>query len=294
MSKFSTLFCAAVIALTSTISQANELVVGGKGFTEQLLVASMTQQYLAGQGYDVDKRDGMGSTVLRKAQENGQIDLYWEYTGTSLITFNKIKDRMSADDAYAKIKELDGQKGLVWLDRSQANNTYALAMRADDAAAKNIVTISDFAAYVNGDGKDTIFASNVEFAARPDGLKPMQKEYDFKFTRKNVKKMNSGLTYQALKTGDVDVSLVFATDGRIKAFNFVVLKDDKGFFPNYALVPVVRKDTLDKNPKLAEQLNTLSALLNDEVMATLNAAVDVEGKSIESVAKQFLVDNKLI
>ncbi|HAS63144.1 MAG TPA: glycine/betaine ABC transporter substrate-binding protein [Vibrio sp.] len=294
MSKLTTIFGAAVIALTSTFSQAADLVVGGKGYTEQLLIASMTEQYLASQGYDVDKRDGMGSTVLRKAQENGQIDLYWEYTGTSLITFNKIKERMSADDAYATIKELDGKKGLVWLNRSQANNTYALAMRADDAAAKNIVTISDFATYLKGEGKDAIFASNVEFAARPDGLKPLQKEYEFKFARKNVKKMNSGLTYQALKTGDVDVSLVFATDGRIKAFNFVILQDDKGFFPNYALAPVVRQETLDNNPKLEAQLNTLSALLDDNVMSTLNASVDVEGKSIESVAKQFLVDNKLI
>lgn len=294
MSKFTTLFGAAVIALTSTFSQAADLVVGGKGYTEQLLVASMTEQYLAGQGYDVDKRDGMGSTVLRKAQENGQIDLYWEYTGTSLITFNKIKERMSADEAYATIKELDGKKGLVWLNRSQANNTYALAMRADDAAAKGIVTISDFATYLKGEGKDAIFASNVEFAARPDGLKPLQKEYKFKFARKNVKKMNSGLTYQALKTGDVDVSLVFATDGRIKAFNFVILQDDKGFFPNYALAPVVRQETLENNPKLEAQLNTLAALLDDNVMSTLNASVDVEGKSIESVAKQFLVDNKLI
>ncbi|GAB2656609.1 glycine betaine ABC transporter substrate-binding protein [Vibrio panuliri] len=294
MSKFTPILSAALIALTSTFAQATDLVVGGKGFTEQLVVASMTEQYLAEKGYKVDKRDGMGSTVLRKAQENGQIDLYWEYTGTSLITFNKIKDRMSAEEAYAKVKQLDGEKGLIWLTPSKANNTYALAMRATDAAEKNIVSISDFANYVKGEGKDTVFASNVEFAARPDGLKPLQKEYKFKFARKNIKKMNSGLTYQALKNGDVDISLVFATDGRIKAFNFAVLQDDKGFFPNYALAPVVRKDTLESNPALAEQLNTLSALLNDDVMATLNAAVDVEGKSVESVAKQFLIDNKLI
>lgn len=294
MSKFTTLFGATLLALTSTFSHAADLVVGGKGFTEQLIVASMTEQYLTNQGYDVDKRDGMGSTVLRKAQQNGQIDLYWEYTGTSLITFNKIKQPMSADQAYAKVKQLDGEKGLVWLEPSKANNTYALAMRAKDAAAKNIVTISDFSDYVKADGDDLLFASNVEFAARPDGLKPLQKKYQFKLARKNLKKMDSGLTYQALKSGNADVALVFATDGRIKAFDFVVLKDDKGFFPNYALAPVVRQETLDNNPKLAAQLNTLSALLNDEVMATLNAKVDVDGQSVEKVAKQFLVDNKLI
>ncbi|MGF1756849.1 glycine betaine ABC transporter substrate-binding protein [Photobacterium sagamiensis] len=294
MSKLHFIASAALIALTSTLAQAADLVVGGKGFTEQLLIASISEQYLDAQGYDVDKRDGMGSTVLRKAQENGQIDLYWEYTGTSLITFNKVKDRLSAEETYAKVKELDAKKGLVWLNASEANNTYALAMRRADAAAKGIVSISDLAKWVKGEGKDTIFASNIEFAARPDGLRPLQKVYDFKFDRPNVKKMNSGLTYQALKAGEVELALVFATDGRIKAFDFIVLKDDKGFFPNYALAPVVREDTLKKFPLLAEQLNKLSALLNDEVMATMNAKVDVERLSIESVAKAFLQENGLL
>lgn len=294
MSKLYVIASAVLIALTSTFTQAAELVVGGKGFTEQLLIASISEQYLVAQGYDVDKRDGMGSTVVRKAQENGQIDLYWEYTGTSLITFNKIKDRFTAEDAYTKVKQLDAKKGLIWLNASQANNTYALAMRRTDAEAKGIVSISDLARWVKGEGKDTVFASNIEFAARPDGLRPLQKEYKFKFARSNIKKMNSGLTYQALKTADADLALVFATDGRIKAFDFIVLKDDKGFFPNYALAPVVREDTLNKNPKLAVQLNTLSALLNDDVMATMNAKVDVDRLSIESVAKEFLQSNNLL
>ena len=294
MSKFRVIASAAMIALTSTIAQAADLVVGGKGFTEQLVLASITEQYLEAQGYNVDKRDGMGSTVVRKAQENGQIDLYWEYTGTSLITFNKIKVRFTAEETYNKVKQLDAEKGLVWLNASKANNTYALAMRRADAEAKNIVSITDMASWLKGDGKDAIFASNIEFAARPDGLRPLQKEYKFKFSRKNVKKMNSGLTYQALKVGEADLALVFATDGRIKAFDFIVLEDDKGFFPNYALAPVVRQDTLNKHPKLADQLNTLSALLNDDVMASMNAQVDVEKQSIESVAKAFLQSNNLL
>lgn len=294
MSKFRLIATAAMIAFTSTVAQAADLVVGGKGFTEQLVLASITEQYLEAQGYDVDKRDGMGSTVVRKAQENGQIDLYWEYTGTSLITFNKIKDRLSAEDTYNKVKQLDGKKGLVWLNPSKANNTYALAMRRSDAEANQIVSISDMAAWLKGDGKDAIFASNIEFAARPDGLRPLQKAYKFKFSRKNLKKMNSGLTYQALKVGEADLALVFATDGRIKAFDFIVLQDDKGFFPNYALAPVVREDTLSKHPKLAEQLNTLSALLSDDAMASMNAKVDVEKQSIESVAKAFLQSNNLL
>src|SRR3954454_19407808 len=138
-----------------------------------------------------------------------------------------------------------------------------LAMNERDAKKQGLVSISAQAKKVKDGGKLT-FASNAEFYARPDGLKPLEEKYGFEFARDNVKRMDTGLVYQALKEKQVDVGLVFATDGRVPAFNFVVLKDDKGFFPNYALTPVVRKQVLDANPKLAEYLNALSAKLNDE------------------------------
>ncbi|MFP3648559.1 glycine betaine ABC transporter substrate-binding protein, partial [Paraburkholderia sp. SIMBA_054] len=83
--------------------------------------------------------------VLRSAQENGQVDVYWEYTGTSLITYNKINDRLSPEDTYRKVKELDAGKGLVWLDPSRANNTYSFAMNQDEAKKLGIATLSDLA-----------------------------------------------------------------------------------------------------------------------------------------------------
>jgi osmoprotectant transport system substrate-binding protein len=148
-------------------------------------------------------------------------------------------------------------------------------MRKADAAAKNIKSLSDLAAKVKG-GEAIKFASNAEFYARPDGLAPLQKTYDFEFGRENVVRMDTGLVYQALRDKQVDAGLVFATDGRVPAFDFVILADDKGYFPSYALTPVVRKETLDKNPKIAEALNSLSSKLDDAIMARLNASVDVD------------------
>ena len=283
---------ALLVNVTSPVTAQN-IVVGGKNFTEQQIMSQMTAQLLQAKGFKVDVKAGMGSAVLRQAQENGQIDVYWEYTGTSLITYNKINDRMSAADTYAKVKDLDAAKGLVWLNPSKANNTYSLAMNQDDAKKQGIVSISDLAAKVKGGAKLT-FASNAEFYARPDGLKPLEQAYGFEFPRESVKRMDTGLVYQALKEKQVDVGLVFATDGRIPAFNFVVLKDDKGFFPNYALTPVVRKQVLDANPKLAEYLNALSAKLDDATMARLNASVDVDKKTVEDVAKNFLKEQGLV
>lgn len=284
---------AAVLAAGAVSASAQTLVVGGKNFTEQQLMAEMTTQLLTAKGFKVDKRAGLGTAPLRQAQEAGQIDLYWEYTGTSLITFNKVTDKLDSAATYARVKELDAAKGLVWLNPSKANNTYALAMRKADAAAKGIRTLSDLAAKVKA-GPALKFGCNAEFYARPDGLTPMQNSYGFEFGRENVVRMDTGLVYAALRDAQVDVGLVFATDGRIPAFDFVVLADDKGFFPNYSLTPVVRKETLDKNPKLAEHLNALSARLDDATMAKLNATVDVEKKTIEEVSTSFLKSQGLI
>lgn len=293
MSKLKALIAGLVALAATTVVHAETIVVGGKNFTEQQILASMTAQYLDSLGYDVEKKSGMGSAVLRQAQENGQIDLYWEYTGTSLINYNDVTEKLSPEETYQRVKGLDAEKGLVWLQPSKANNTYALAMRAKDAEERGIETISDLAEAVN-DGKDLTFASNAEFYAREDGLRPLQQAYDFRFGRENIKRMDSGLVYNALRDGQVEVGLAFATDGRIKAFDFVVLEDDKQYFPAYALTPVVRKETLTENEKLAEQMNTLSSLLDDETMATLNARVDVERETIEKVAENFLKEHDLI
>ena len=285
-------FFAGAIMLAGA-TQAQEIVVGGKNFTEQQILSAMTGQLLEANGFNVDNRGGRGSGAVRQAMENGQIDTYWEYTGTSLITYNKVEEKLDADATYAKVKELDAAKGIVWLDASAANNTYALAMRKPEAEKLGIMTLSDFAARVNGEN-DLTLASNAEWYARPDGLKPLQEAYGFELSRDAVKRMDSGLVYDALKNGDVDVGLVFATDGRIPAFNFVTLKDDKGYFPAYALAPVVRQEILDANPKIGELLNALSAKLDDDTMSTLNAKVDVDKVSIENVAAEFLKEQGLL
>ena len=141
----STIVFTGALASSLVANAQSTLVVGGKAFTEQILMTEMTVQLLEAKGFKPDRKAGMGSAALRSAHENGQIDLYWEYTGTSLVTYNKVTDKLNAADTYKRVKELDAAKGLVWLNPSAANNTYALAMRRDDAAKRSIVTISDLA-----------------------------------------------------------------------------------------------------------------------------------------------------
>src|SRR5215212_11845359 len=142
-----------MIALaTSSSAFAQALVVGGKNFTEQVLVAELTSQLLRAKGFKVDTRTGFATGGIRREQQAGLIDVYWEYTGTSLVAFNGVTDRLGPQEAYEKVKALDARKGLVWLSPSGIDNTYALAMRQAEAMTKGIASISDLAAKARGAG----------------------------------------------------------------------------------------------------------------------------------------------
>jgi len=289
MSKLTKSLLSAALALTIAAPAwaAGKVTVGGKGFTEQLIIAEMTKQLLEKKGYTVDKKDGMGTKIVRAALENGEVDLYWEYTGTSLITFNKVTERLSPEETYERVKQLDGEKGLIWLAPSKANNTYAFVVRADNPKTDNLNTISDMAAaYRNG--VDIKMGTTAEFPKRPDGLIGLEKAYDFEAGRANVRPMDLGLTYPALANGDLDTISAQATDGQIAALKLRVLQDDKNFFPNYALTPVVRKEVLEQNPDLKETLEAVSTKLDDATMQRLNSEVDVDKKTVEAVAADYL------
>ncbi|WP_261308719.1 glycine betaine ABC transporter substrate-binding protein [Aeribacillus pallidus] len=278
---------------TSDNQSKGKITVGGKDFTEQHILTKITSIYLKEKGYDVKEATNMGSTVVRQALENGQIDLYWEYTGTALVIYNHQPVETDPDAAYEKVKEIDQKKGLVWLNKAVLNNTYAIMMLEKKANELGIKTISDLADYVNNH-KEIKFASNAEFYARQDGLRGLEKKYEFKFQPKNVIKMETGLLPNALKEGQVDASIGTSTDGRIKEFNLIILEDDKHYFPAYNAAPVVREESLEKNEELADQLNELSSRLNSETLIQLNYMVDVEHKDVAEVAREWLTSQNLI
>ena len=283
----------ASLFLLAGTAQAAELVVGGKNFTEQLILAEMTRQLLESHGHDVTKKDGLGTTIVRAALERGEVDLYWEYTGTSLIVFNDVTEMLPAEETYQRVKELDAKKGLVWLAPSQANNTYAMAIRKDNPKTEGMETISDLAAAYN-EGEELLMGTTAEFPRRDDGLLGLQKTYDFNVERRYIRAMDIGLAYVALANGDLDVMSAQATDGQIAAHDLLLLEDDKDFFPNYALTPVVREDTLVEVPELKEILESVSTRLDDSVMQRLNGYVDVDRQSIEEVSRNYLEEEGLI
>ena len=273
------------------------IIIGGKNFTEQYLLAELAKRLLEKNGFDVDLKTGIGSVVARQSLENGQIDFYYEYTGTAYTVYHKQSNRnvmIDPERVYQWVKKADAGKDLVWIDPVKFNNTYTLMMREKQAQKLGIASISDLGRHIKQHPDKLIVGVNAEFWERPDGFKPLMKTYEFRIPYNRVKKMDSGLVYKALKEGNVDVSMGFATDGRISAFHFINLKDDRSYFPVYSPAPVVREEIINKYPKIRTILKPIADNLNTGEMQELNRLVDIDHKDVGLAAGEWLKKQGLL
>jgi len=289
------LVMALVCALTGSAWAAKKITVGAKNFTEQYVVGSMLALLLEDKGFDVTERMGTGSSVTRSALETGQIDLYPEYTGTAWQVYLKHDTNIyDPQELFEKVLEEDLEKNkIVWLEPAPLNNTYAMALRREDAE-KMGNTLSALAEWNNAHPEELVFGVAQEFYERPDGFFKMAEIYGMEVPKGQVKLMDLGLTFEAIGKKQVDVAMCFATDGKIPKFDLVVLEDDKQFFPVYNLSFCVRQEVMEEYPELRGILEPLAEDLTDTVMQQLNYQVDVEGKPEDMVAREFLKDRGYI
>ncbi len=277
-------------ALPPTATGQETVVVGSKGFTEQVILGNMVSLLLENKGFKVDRKIGLGGTVIcHEALVRGDISVYVEYTGTGLVTILKKAVLKDPEEVYQVVKkDYEDKFKLTWLKPWGFNNTYCIVMRKADADRLKVKKVSDLKSLAG----DLVFGGTIEFLARPDGVPGLVKHYGLKF--KDQKGMDPGLVYKAIAENQVDVISGFATDGRIPAFNLVVLEDDMKFFPPYFAAPVVRTELLAKAPKIADVLNQLAGKISDDAMAALNFTVDGKKQDAEMVAKEFLKGQGLI
>ncbi len=179
----SALLCAA----TAQAADKPLIRIGARVFTEQTLLAEITSQYLRGKGYDTQITGGLGSNLARSAQESGQLDMLWEYTGVSLVAYNHVTEKLDSEQSYARVKELDAKKGLVWLTPSKFSNTYALALPQKVAQQyPQINTISQLTTVLAAEEQEHhLVALDTEFANRSDGLDGMVKLYGMNLDRRD-------------------------------------------------------------------------------------------------------------
>jgi len=264
--------------------KGNSIAIGSKDFTEELILGEMYAQLLEHQGLTVVRKLDLGGTqVAMEAIQRGDIDLYPEYTGTALVTELKRTPSKNAGADFATIqREYASRYSLVWLQPAPSNDTQALATTEAIRARYKLSNLSDLAAAA----PQLRLGAIPEFTKREDGLPGLQKAYGgFRF--KDVKLFDIGLKYKALESAQVDVVVAFGTDGQIAVDHLFVFVDDKKFWPQYHVAPVVREDALAKYP-LIRTLDKIAPLLSDDVMRGLNAQVDGEKKDPADVARAFL------
>ncbi|HYI16773.1 MAG TPA: glycine betaine ABC transporter substrate-binding protein [Thermomicrobiales bacterium] len=277
---------------TGGTGEGGPVVIGSKNFTEQLILGEMYAQLLEAAGIEVERSLNLGGTaVAHEALVAGEIHMYPEYTGTGLLTILEMETMSDPDEVFTVVSEAYAEQfDLVWLDQTPMNNTQALAVKREFSEENDLTTITQMAAMAG----ELRLAAVPDFPERPDGLVGLNDVYgDFEFQEIII--LDPGLKYQALINDDAEVVVAFGTDGQIAGYDLVVLEDDQGLWPPYHVAPVIRQETLDAYPQIADILNELAPLLTSEVMADLNWQVDGDdAMEPEDVAREFLTENGLL
>lgn len=282
----------AALALVSCDDARAPLVIGSKNFAESRLLAEIFAQSAEEAGIPVARRIPFGSTAVNlEGLRRGSIDLYPEYNGTGLVLLGQapISD---GDAATARVRELFAPLGLTWGPRLGFDNSYALAMLGDRARAAGVTTISDL---IPRAGNLRIGIED-DFLTRPlDGLQALQSRYGMEFGTVEVVPLDDrGMLYDSLLDGDVDVILVYTSDGQLADFPLRLLEDDLAFFPVYEAAPLVRDAALERHAALGGVLDALAGKLDLDLMRRLNNRVEILGEDPVEVARDALVELGII
>lgn len=280
----------ALSLLGNAAAQAEPVKIGSKNFTEQFIVAEIYAQALEKAGIEVEKRLNLGATqIAHTALTSGEIDLYPEYTGTALAAVVKGELTSDPQQIYDTVKKFyEDNLQLTLLKPTEINNGYAIILLPEKAEELKVKTLSELGPV----SSQVTFGAEGTFGERKDGLPGLERVYGIKF-KEFVQFAKLGIRYSALTSKQIDVSFGFSTDWQIEDSKLAVLEDDKGLFPPYYLVPVVRQDALKVNPKIAEVLDKIAPLLTNEKMRALNAAVERDREEPADVAEKFLADNNI-
>ncbi|HEM6172233.1 TPA: ABC transporter permease/substrate-binding protein [Streptococcus suis] len=270
-----------------------QLVIAGKLGAEPEILINMYKLLIEDRtDIKVEIKPNFGKTsFLYEALKSGSIDIYPEYTGTitsTLLKNSSMDLSTNSDEVYTYAKEaILEQDGLVYLAPMAFQNTYALAVTEDYAQKNGIEKISDLAKVQ----QTAVAGFSLEFNDREDGNIGLKNLYNLQL---NVKTMEPALRYEAIKSGNVQIIEAYSTDSKVVTYKLKILEDDKRLFPPYQAAPLLSKETLEKYPELEQALGVLAGNISTEEMTRMNYAVDVEGKSAEQVAREYLEKENLL
>lgn len=268
------------------------ITIGSKDFTENILLGYIAEYALEAAGMNVrDLTDIEGSNSARLALRSGQIDMYWEYTGTAWLDYQgndyPIADPVRMFDA---VRAADAKQGIGWIALAPMNDTYALAENQQVRQKYGVTTLSQLADLARRDPAAATFCVETEFASRNDGFPGLTKTYGMTVPSSHVQVLDTGAVYAATaKAQACNFGEIFSTDARTRSLNLTVLTDDRKFFPSYNGAVTVRQDFLDQHPQIAQVLAPVAAELTNQAIIDMSYQVDVQGRDWADVAKDWMV-----
>ncbi|MDM3852981.1 MAG: glycine betaine ABC transporter substrate-binding protein [Aphanizomenon gracile PMC644.10] len=266
------------------------IIIGSKNFTEQVILGELLAQHIENHTkLKVDRRFNLGGTfIAHEAVKAGKIAGYVEYTGTSFTTILKEKPISDPEIVYKKVKAYYDQKlKLAVMKPLGFENTFAMIIRGEDAEKWQIKSLSEIGKY----SLQMKAGFGYEFLERADGYPGLSKTYNLKFA--NIKQMELGLMYQALKEKQVDFIAANSTDGLIPVLNLVILEDDKKYFPPYQAIPIFNQEILQKYPELTNTINQLGGKVSTTAIQKMNYQVDNQSQPVEKVVSEWLKSQQL-
>ncbi len=272
--------------------QEKVIHIASKPMTEQYILTEMMKALIeenTDYKVEITKGVGGGTTNIQPALMKGEFDLYPEYTRSAWLNVLK-KEEMEKDDRKLYEALLAGydELGLTWTGLYGFSNTYGLAVRQDTAEEYGLKTYSDLAAA----SSNLVFGGNPDYIELETGYPRLCSAYGMNF--KDTRQMEIALKYEALINDEVDVINAFTTDAQLAANDLVLLQDDGGFFETFMAGTVVRKDALEKYPKLENALQLMNGLITEDEMQQMNYEVEVNGREDVDVAREFLQSKGLI
>ncbi|MCJ2034654.1 ABC transporter substrate-binding protein [Methylobacterium sp. J-068] len=276
------------------------LVVASKSDTEGALTGAMIAQVLSRLGLPVERKLGLGPTlIVRASLLSGEVTIYPEYTGNGALFTGTETDPVwkSPQGAFDTIRRRDAERGLVWLQRAPANNTWLIAVNGDLARREGLATMADFARAARA-GLIRLAAST-EFVESPAALPSFEAAYGFTLSLDRIVSLPGGdtaVTARAAAEGisGVNAGMVYGTDGALAALDLTVMSDPLGAQIVYEVAPVIRAEALARHPAIGPALARVFATLDAATLRRLNARITVEGEVAESVAARHLAENGLL
>lgn len=269
------------------------VTVSGKNWTEQIILVYLLGHMIEeNTDHDVEYKEGLGSSdVLVKGAQDGDVDLFVDYSGTGYVNIlgNEVTEADTQESIFEYTKtSYEDEFGLTWLETLGFTNTWTLIVRQETAEELNLQTFSDLVEH----SSDMVLGSDAQFGERKDGLDGLQELYDMDFS--DHKEMDISLAYEALAEKQVDILVGYTTDGKIPALNLTTLEDDKEYFPPYYASPIIREDVIENYPDIEDAINKLANQIDEKTMSEMNEEVDAKNANPEEVALNFLKENEFI